>query len=194
MSSSDIFSMLVVLHVGHPLTELVAGAGPAPPGGVVDRGHGAQLVLVGTPREGVGRRRRREQHEPEHRVSLGVHERGERADPPPDQHRRATDLPQRDADVVGVVAHRRVGQVGDVAGEVAAQVERVRLPAALGEVRGDLGPQPRAGQRAVHEEQRRLAAAPLGLVRLEVDALGLDEHLVALDRLHHRWLVSPPGG
>jgi hypothetical protein len=36
------------------------------------------------------------------------------------------------------------------------------------------------------EEERRLPRAALGLVGLDVDALGLDEDLVALDRLHHR--------
>ena len=120
--------------------------------------------------------------------------RGQRADPPSDEHGRPADVAQSDADVVRVVAHRRLVEIGDVAGEVAAQVDRVRLPAALGEIGGDLGPQPRASQRAVHEQQRWFAGAPLGLVGLDVDALGLDEDLVALDRLHHRLLVSPPGG
>jgi hypothetical protein len=106
--------------------------------------------------------------------------------------RRSSEMAHRDTDVVGVVAHRRLGEVRHVAGEVAAQVHRVRLPAALGQECRELGPDPRTGEGTVDQEQRRLAGSPLGLMGFDVDALGLDEDLVALDRLHHRWLVSPP--
>ena len=50
---------------------------------------------------------------------------------------------------------------------------------------GEAGPQPRAGENAVDQEEWRFAAAPLRLVGLDVDALGLDEDLVTLDGLDH---------
>jgi hypothetical protein len=64
---------------------------------------------------------------------------------------------KRDADVVGIVPHRDVVELGEVAREVAAQVHGMRLPPALGQEGGELGPQPRPGQRAVDEQQRWLA-------------------------------------
>jgi hypothetical protein len=40
----------------------------------------------------------------------------------------------------------------------------------------------------VDQQQRRLAAASLGLMGLDVDPLGIDVDLVALDGLDHRLL------
>ena len=37
----------------------------------------------------------------------------------------------------------------------------------------------------MHQQERGLAAAPLRLLGFDVDPLGLDVDLVALDRLHH---------
>ena len=67
----------------------------------------------------------------------------------------------------------------------------IAVPCAIASSRVDVGgelavPDPGGPCEPVDEQQRWFARATLGLVGLDVDPLGLDEDLVALDRLHHR--------
>ena len=79
---------------------------------------------------------------------------------PIDDDARAEPLDRRD-DVVGVGVERQAGRVGGLRPEVVAQVERVALPAAAGEVAEEALPEPRSGELAVDEQQRPAARSAL---------------------------------
>ena len=97
-----------------------------------------------------------------------------------DRRPRQTLRPGDDVvDIGGEVELAEIGRLGPV---VAAQVERVTLPAARREIAQVALPQPRAAQLAVEHVQRLAPRAPLGQPRLDVQAAVADDALVLADR------------
>ena len=133
----------------------------------------AQLVRPGR-RPEVARQLGRQQDEAADLVALGGLEREQAAHPVADHDdARAEPLDRRD-DVVGVGVERERRRIGGLRPEVVAQVERVALPAAPGEVAEVALPEPRPGELAVEEQERPAARSALGQPRLDVQA-ALDE-------------------
>ena len=78
--------------------------------------------------------------------------------------------PDAGDDVIDVGVEVELGEIGRLGPVVAAQVERVALPAARREVAQEALPQPRTAELAVEHVQRLATRAALGQPRLDVQA------------------------
>ena len=119
-------------------------------------------------------------------MTLGRLERQQPAHAVADHHRLASQRLEPGDHVVHVGVEVELLEIVHIGPEVAAQVERVALPAALREVLQVALPQPRAAQLAVDEEERPPPRSALGQPRLDVEAALLDDDLV----LAHRPVVG----
>src|SRR5262245_61064404 len=87
-----------------------------------------------------------------------------------DRDDRGTKPVHRGADIIDEALEREVGGVRRLAPVVVAQIERVALPAAAGEIAKKPLPCPRPGELTVNEEQRLASRAALRQPRLDVQA------------------------
>ncbi len=124
-----------------------------------------------------------EQHEARHADPFrrGLEDQ-EAAHPVADRHGVRADALEPGRHVVEVRLEGEALGIGRAAPEVVAEVERVALPAAPGEVAQPALPEPRSGKLAVDVEERAAARAPLRQPALDVDAALLDLDLVLADR------------
>ena len=129
----------------------------------------AQLVRPGR-RAQLARQLGAEQDQPGDRHPFGRLEREQAAHPVADHDDPGAEPLERRDDVLRVGVERERRRVRGLRPEMVAQVERVALPAAGGEVAEVALPQPRAGELAMDEQERLATRAPLGQPRLDVDA------------------------
>ena len=173
---------LVERQVAVLALELLGERLPAERGAPVDRRDvPSDLGLAG--RADRGGRLGVEQHEARHADPFGRRlEDQEAAHPVADRHGVRADALEPGRHVVEVRLEGEALGIGRPAPEVVAEVERVALPAAPGEVAQPALPEPRSGQLAVDVEERAAARAPLREPALDVDAALLDLDLVLADR------------